>query len=160
MRTAAIGLVIGAAAAWFVQGLRWDNAVQALELAHSNAQVVGAKKTIELFDTFGQNLTDALQDAEYKRGLNEKSQQELGDVLRSLRTDVGRVRGDLADVSRRVESAPAAALAEYATTCTAVYADVVERGERMASRGAEIARKAEGHALDATTAVKAWPTVK
>lgn len=148
---------LGAAAATYVQGLRWDNHVAELKLEQSDLRIKGAHDTIELFSEFGQNFADALQDAEYKRGLNEKSQKELADALRSLRTDVGRVRGDVADVSRRVESASSAARAEYATTCAAVFADVVEAGGELAERGAEIAAKAEGHAVDADTAVKAWP---
>lgn len=150
MRNAAIGALIGFAAAWFVQGLRWDNHVAGLKL-DSNAA------TIALFSEFGQNFTDALQSAAHQRGLNEKSQQELADTLRSLRADVNRVRGDVADMPGRVQNASAAALAEYATACAAVHADLVESGERLAGSGAEIATKAQGHALDASTAVNAWP---
>lgn len=158
MRTTAIGALIGFAAAWYVQELRWDNDVAAIKLGHATAQVSGANKTLELFESFGQNVTDALQNAEYQRGLNEKSQQELADTLRGLRTDVSGVRGDVADVSRRVESASSSARAEYATACAAVFANVVEAGGELAERGAEIAAKAEGHAVDASTAVKAWPS--
>lgn len=145
--------------AW-INGARWESKYQQLELSQTKRDLKDANGTIKLFEDFGQNFTDALQDAEYKRGLNDKAQQDLADTLRNLRTDVNGVRGDVADVSRRVQGATAAALAEYTTTCTAVFADVVTAGEGMASRGAEIAGKAEGHAVDAKQTVDSWPRVR
>lgn len=148
---------IGFSSAWYIQGLRWKNEVSSLKLVQADGNLKGANETIKLFEGFGQNIKNALQDAQYTRGLNEKAQQDLSELLRSLRTDVSRVRGDVADVSRRVQNASAATNAEYAATCAAVFADVVERGEAMAERGSEISAKAEGHAVDAKQAVDSWP---
>lgn len=71
---------------------------------------------------------------------------ELQNTLRSLRTDVISVRTDLA---KRITTASRETLAEYASTCNAVFSAMAEGGTRMAQSGAELARKADGHAADA-----------
>lgn len=71
---------------------------------------------------------------------------ELQNTLRSLRTDVISVRTDLA---KRITTASRETLAEYASTCNAVFAAMAEGGERLSIAGAELARKADGHAADA-----------
>lgn len=46
---------------------------------------------------------------------------------------------------------------QYANTCTAVFQELADRGERMAERGAELARAADGHAADAGLMRQSWP---
>lgn len=50
-----------------------------------------------------------------------------------------------------------ASVPKYASTCTAVFERMAERGERLADRGAEIAAAADGHAADAVMMQQAWP---
>lgn len=157
MAAAVAAAGIAASGAWWVQGQRYGLQVEQLKHQQTGAQLAGARQAVADMAGFQKGLTDALDTFRATQQRNAQAQQDLGRLLLDLRGTTAGLRGDFAGLPDRIASAAQPALAEYASTCTAVFERMAERGERLAQRGAAIAAAADGHAADAVMVRQAWP---
>lgn len=144
-------------AGWLTNGWRLSGQIEAIK--HSQTQVQLNNVTAvanDLAVTHGR-FVDALQQFQTTQQANQLAQQDLGRVLLDLRGVTSGLRGDFADLPRRIERASQATLGQYASTCTAVFEAMAAGGGRLAEAGAGIAAKAEGHAADVGLMQDAWP---
>ena len=154
---AAIAAVVGFGAAWWSQGNRYGLEIEKLKHQATSNQLAGANQAVQDMASFQKGLNDALANFQATGQRNAAAQQDLDRSLRGLRTTAAGLRGDFAGLPARIERAAQPALAEYAAACTAVFEDLAAAGGRLAERGGDIARKAEGHAADAGLTRQAWP---
>lgn len=155
-------LLLGAAGAAYStwQVLDWRYGLQIEQLKHQATQrdLATTTQAVQDMAAFQKGLDDALHAFHTTQQRNAAAQQDLGRLLLDLRGTTAGLRSDFAGLPGRIASAAQPALAEYASTCTAVFQELADRGERMAQRGAEIARSADGHAADAAALMQAaWP---
>ena len=148
---------VAAGSAWWVQAQRYGLQIEQLKHQQTGAQLAGARQAVADMAGFQKGLSDALNTFRATQQRNAQAQQDLGRLLLDLRGTTAGLRGDFAGLPDRIASAAQPALAEYASTCTAVFQELADRGERMAQRGADIARSADGHAADAALMHAAWP---
>ena len=154
---AGAALAIGAGGAWWIQGQRYGLQIEQLQHQQTSAALASTQKAVADMAGFQKGLTDALANFQATGQRNAAAQQDLDRSLRELRTATAGMRGDFAGLPERIAGAAQPALAQYATTCTALLEGLAERGERMAERGADLARAADGHAADAALMLNAWP---
>ena len=135
--------VIAALAAWFFQDNRYTAELAELRLEHANA-VIKATSTLR-----------AEQHAittKYQGALNAATEREtisrrhLGVAAR----ESDGLREQLSGTARRIAAAPPAAVAEYATTVSGLFADCSRSYQ-------ELAGQADGHADDVRKHRDAWP---
>ncbi|QPR34461.1 hypothetical protein I6G96_26665 [Delftia acidovorans] len=158
--TAAIAaLAIGAGGAWWTQGQRYGLQLEQLRHQQISAELDSTQQAVRDMAGFQKGMTDALATFQGTGQRNAAAQQDLDRSLRELRTATAGMRGDFAGLPERIAGAAQPALAQYASTCTAVLQELADRGGRMAERGADIARAADGHAADAALMRDAWPKV-
>lgn len=155
--SAAVAAAIGFGAAWAYQGNRYDLTVEKLKHQATSNQLAGVNQAVQDMAGFQKGLNDALANFQATSRSNAAAQQDLDRTLRDLRTTTAGLRGDFAGLPARIERAAQPALAEYAAACTAVFEDMAAGGGRLAERGGDLARKAEGHAADAGLMQQAWP---
>ena len=142
---------------WVAQGWRLSGQIEALKHGQTQTQLNNVKAVAnDLADTHGR-FVDALQQFQSTQQANQLAQQDLGRVLLDLRGVTSGLRGDFADLPRRIERASQATLSQYATTCTAVFEAMAAGGGRLAEAGAGVAAKADGHAADVRLMQDAWP---
>ncbi|MPT00582.1 MAG: hypothetical protein E2581_19095 [Pseudomonas sp.] len=160
IQMAAVGaaLAIGATASWWMQDQRYGLQLERLRHQQTTTELAGSREAVRSMAGFQKGLSDALATFQTTNQRNAAAQQDLERSLRDLRSTTTSMRGDFAGLPKRIEGATQPALAQYSSTCTALLADLAERGGRMAERGADIARKADGHAADAAMMRRAWPT--
>lgn len=150
-------LVLAFAAGWVVNGWRADSRVAQLEQAQASAELQQTQQAVADMAGFQKGFNDALANFQRTQQSNAQAQQDLGRLLLDLRSTTAGLRGDFASLPARIERANRGTLAEYASTCTAVFEAMAAGGQRLAERGADIAAKAEGHAADARLMLEAWP---
>ena len=150
-------LVLAFAAGWAVNDWRADAHIAKLELAQTSQELQQTRQAVQDLHSTQQGFRDALSNFQQTQRTNAQSQQDLGKLLLDLRSTTAGLRGDFADLPARIEHANRGALAEYASTCTAVFETMAAGGQRLAERGGDIAAKAEGHAADAGLIREAWP---
>lgn len=155
--SSAVAAAIGFGAAWAYQDNHYDLTIEKLKHEATSNQLAGANKAVQDMAGFQKGLNDALANFQATGQRNAAAQQDLDRSLRDLRTTAAGLRGDFAGLPARIERAAQPALAEYAAACTAVFEDMAAAGGRLAERGGDIARKAEGHAADAGLMYQAWP---
>ncbi|WP_343739620.1 hypothetical protein [Delftia tsuruhatensis] len=138
--------------AWSYQGARLG-----ADLAEARAAAVGEKLAVStaqraadarvrrVEQSINTNYQEALNAARTREALLRRDLDQLRAVSDSL-------RDQSADAARRLASAPAAAVLEYATAVNAVYDDCRAAYEDMAA-------KASGHAADVQTLGAAWPVI-
>ena len=148
---------VAAGSAWWVQAQRYGLQIEQLKHQQTGSQLAGARQAVADMAGFQKGLTDALDTFRTTQQRNAQAQQDLGRLLLDLRGTTAGLRGDFAGLPDRIASAAKPALSEYASTCTAVFERMAERGERLADRGAAIAAAADGHAADAAMMRQAWP---
>ena len=148
---------VAAGCAWWVQAQRYGMQIEQLKHQQTGAQLADARQAVADMAGLQKGLSDALDTLHATQQRNQQAQQDLGRLLLDLRGTTAGLRGDFSGLPDRIASAAKPALAEYASTCTAVFQELADRGERMAQRGAEIARSADGHAADAALMQAAWP---
>lgn len=149
LAVAGTALVIGACGAWWTQGQRYSLQLEQLRHQQSTGQLADARQAVQSMAEFQKRMTDALANFQTTNQRNSAAQQDLERSLRDLRSTTAGMRSDVAGLPERLEGVNRPALAQYASTCTALLAELAERGGRMAERGAGIARAADGHAADA-----------
>ena len=154
---AGAALAIGASGAWWTASQHYGLEIEALKHAVTRKDLTTANQVVKDVAGFQKGLNDALSGFQDTTQRNAKAQQDLGRILLDLRSTAGGLRSDFAGLPDRIASATQPALAEYATACTAVFQELANRGGRLAESGAEIARKADGHAADAALMQGAWP---
>lgn len=145
---AAVLLATAFAAGWAVNGWRADARIAKLELAQSSKELQTTQQAVAAMASFQKGFNDALSDFQHTQQENVLAQQDLGRLLLDLRSTTAGLRGDFAGLPSRLEHASRDALAEYASTCSAVFEAMAAGGQRLAEAGGELARKAEGHAAD------------
>lgn len=149
---------VAAGSAWWVQAQRYGLQIEQLKHQQTGSQLAGARQAVADMAGFQKGLTDALDTFRATQQRNAQAQQDLGRLLLDLRGTTAGLRSDFAGLPDRIATAAQPALAEYASTCTAVFERMAERGERLADRGAAIAAAADGHAADAAMMRQAWPS--
>ncbi|AOV05876.1 hypothetical protein GY14_02690 [Delftia tsuruhatensis] len=159
LAAAGAALAIGASGAWWAQGQRYGLQIEQLQHQQTSAELKTTRQAVTDMAGFQKGLTDALANFQATGQRNQAAQQDLDRSLRELRTATAGMRGDFAGLPERIAGATQASAAQYATTCTALLERLADRGERMAERGSEITRKADGHAADAALMRDAWPKV-
>lgn len=157
LAAAGAALAVGVAATAWVQAQHYGLQIEKLEHTATAKDLRGANQTVEDMAGFQKGLNDALTNFQATQQRNAESQKAMGQLLVDLRGTTSGLRSDLAGLPTRIAAASQPALAEYATTCTAVLNELADRGERMAQRGGDIAAKAEGHAADVRLMQEAWP---
>lgn len=154
-------LLVGAAGAAYStwQVLDWRHGLQIEQLKHQATQrdLADTTQAVQDMAGFQKGLNDALDTFRTTQRRNAAAQQDLGRLLLDLRGTTAGLRSDFAGLPARIATAAQPALADYASTCTAVFQELADRGERMAQRGAEVSRAADGHAADAALMHAAWP---
>ena len=155
----AIGLllVLSFAAGWSVNGWRADVRIAQLKLSQTSQELHQTQQAAQNFIKTQQGFANALSNFQQIQQANSQSQADLGKLLLDLRSTTAGLRGDFAGLPARIERASHSSLAEYASTCTAVFEAMAAGGQRLAERGADIAAKAEGHAADARLISESWP---
>lgn len=148
---------IASSGAWYVQGTRYGLQIEQLKHQATQRDLATTTRAVQDMAAFQEGLNNALADFQTTQQRNAAAQQDLGRLLLDLRGTTAGLRSDFAGLPARIASAAQPALAEYASTCTAVFQELADRGERMAQRGADIARSADGHAADAALMHAAWP---
>ena len=157
---AAIIAALAFSSGWVVKGWQAGKTIAELKLAASSEDLQAAQKVLGDMAGFQKGFTDALSNFQAGNSANAKAQQELGTLILDVRGTAAGLRGDFAKLPQRITDAARPALAEYATTCTAVFEAMAAAGGRLAEGGAGIARQAEGHAADARLMQEAWPRTK
>lgn len=157
LAAAGAALAIGASGAWWTQGQRYGLQIEQLQHQQTTADLADTRQAITDMAGFQKGMTDALETFQATGQRNQAAQQDLDRSLRDLRTATAGMRGDFAGLPERIAGAAQPALAQYASTCTTVLQNLADRGERMAGRGSEITRAADGHAADAALMRDAWP---
>lgn len=158
-KPAAAALVLAAsfAAGWTSQGWRMNLKLEQQAHQQTSTELAGAHQAVTDMAGFQKGFNDALTTFQQTQQGNAQAQQDLGRLLLNLRSTTAGLRGDFAGLPERISRAAQPALAEYASTCTAVFEAMAAGGRRMAERGGELARQADGHAADAGLMQEAWP---
>ena len=112
-------------------------------LAVSTAQRAADARVRRAEQSINTNYQEALNAARTREALLRRDLDQLRVVSDSLREQS-------ADAARRLASAPAATVLEYATAVNAVYDD-------CRAAYADMAAKADGHAADAALMGDSWP---
>lgn len=159
LAAAGAALAIGSGGAWWAQGQRYGLQIEQLQHQQTSAELKTTRQAVTDMAGFQKGLTDALATFRATGQRNAAAQQDLDRSLRDWRSTVAGMRGDFAGLPERIAGATQASAALYASTCTTVLQELADRGGRMAERGADIARAADGHAADAALMRDAWPKV-
>lgn len=154
---AAIAGVLAFGAGWQVQGMRYGLQIEQLRHQATQRDLAATTQAVQDMAGFQKGLNDALDTFRTTQRRNAAAQQDLGRLLLDLRGTTAGLRSDFAGLPDRIATAAQPALADYASTCTAVFQELADRGERMAQRGAEVSRAADGHAADDAVTRAAWP---
>ena len=147
MKTQAIAAAIGAAlifgAGWAINGWRLGQDIAQIQLAHT--QELAARDT-------GTFLVAQAINTNYQGALNASIQEQarLAGAAAVAARNVGRLREQLQQADKRIATAPAAAVRDYAATANQLLG-------QCSQRYTELAARADGHALDARTCRAAWP---
>ena len=134
---------VAALAAWFFQDNRYAAELAELRLEHADA-VTKATSTLraeqQAIATKYQGAINAATERETisRRHLDAAARESAG------------LREQLSGAARRIAAAPPAAVAEYATTVSGLFADCSRDYQ-------ELAGTATGHANDVRTLSEAWP---
>lgn len=155
--SAGLLLVLAFAAGWLVNGWRADARIAKLELGQSSQELQQTRQAAQDLIKTQQGISDALSKFQQTQQTNAQSQADLGKLLLDLRSTTAGLRGDFSGLPSRIERASRATLAEYASTCSAVFEAMAAGGQRLAEAGAGVSSKAEGHAADARLISEALP---
>ena len=147
MKTQAIAAAVGAAfifsAGWAANGWRLGQDIAQTKLAHTQelaARDAGAFAVAQAITT------------NYQGALNEAIQEQtrLAGAAAVATRNAGRLRDQLSEADKRIATASAAAVRDYAATANKLL-------RQCSDRYAELAARADGHALDARICRAAWP---
>jgi hypothetical protein len=131
-------------AGFMVQGWRMDSAISDINAQHSKALATATQQVLDQSTALQRKKDAALQQAQIKV-------QQNAAAASAAESELNRLRDYNASNSATVNSSTCSSVRDYATTVTAVFSECSIALEDMA-------RKADGHALDARTLTESWPT--
>lgn len=141
------GLAAAAFSAGFmVNGWRLNAKISEIEAANSQAVAEATAKAMDESTRMQRKKDDALKQAQQAALVNARS----ADAARAERDGL---RDQLDTAASNLPSATCAAARDYGATATAVLAECGAALE-------DLARKADGHALDARTLIQSWPVTE
>lgn len=140
---AAVGTALIFGAGWATNGWRLGQDIAQTKLAHTqelSARDAGAFAVAQAITT------------NYQGALNASIQEQarLAGTAAVATRNAGRLRDQLSEADKRIATASAAAVREYAATANKLL-------RQCSQRYTELAAKADGHALDARSCRAAWP---
>ena len=147
MKTQAIAAAVGTAlvfgAGWAANGWRLGQDIAQIQLTHTQelaARDAGTFAAAQAIDT------------NYQGALNASIQEQtrLAGAAAVATRNAGRLREQLTEADKRIATASASAVRDYAATANQLLG-------QCSQRYTELAAKADGHALDAKTCRAAWP---
>lgn len=139
-----IGITIAAfVSGFYLQGLRSDAEISAIKAQHANAMIVATQKAAEDTNILQRKKDAALQQAQVKA-------QQNAVAASAAQSELNWVRDYNTRSSASIGSSTSTSVRDYATTATTVFGECAIALETMA-------RKADGHALDARTLMQSWP---
>ena len=140
-----IGLTTAAFVAGFmVQGWRMDSTISDIHAQHSKALATATQQVLDQSTELQRKKDAALQKAQVKA-------QQNAAAASAAQSELNWVRDYNARNSASISSSTCTSVRDYATTATTVFGECTVALEEMA-------RKAQGHALDARTLIESWPT--
>ena len=142
MAVAAVAFVCGL----YLQGLRMDAKISSIEALHANALTVATQKAADDSNELQRKKDEALKQAQGIAAKNAAAANAANSQLEWVRDYNSRN-------SAAIPESTCSSVRNYAATATAVF------GECSAAL-TDMARKAEGHALDSRTLREAWPILK
>lgn len=142
-----IGLTAAAfALGFYLQGLRSDAEISAIQAQHAKAMIVATQKAAEDTNDLQRKKDEALKQAQISAAKNAAANAALNSQLEWVRDYNTRN-------SAAINSSTCTSVRDYAATATAVFSECT-------SALTEMAGKAQGHALDARTLRESWPILK
>ena len=134
---------LGAAGGWTANGWRLGQDIAQIQLTHT--QELAARDA----GTFA--VAQAI-DTNYQGALNASIQEQarLAGAAAVATRNAGRLRDQLGEADKRIATASAAAVREYAATANKLLG-------QCSDRYTELAARADGHALGARVCRAAWP---
>jgi hypothetical protein len=135
--------VVAGVAGWTMNGWRLNAQIDRLVSEHSQALARANADALLKYTAMERQKQEALNEA------NRISQRNAA-AAATARADADRLRNDLTTTTSRVPTATVASLRNYTTTISSVFAECVREIE-------DLAKTADGHALDSRTLMGAWP---
>lgn len=141
------GVAVAAFSAGFmVNGWRLNAQISEIEAANSKAVAEATAKAMDESTRMQRKKDDALKQAQQAALANARS----ADAARAERDGL---RDQLDTAASNLPGATCAAARDYGAAATAVLGECGAALE-------DLARKADGHALDARTLIQSWPTTE
>ena len=141
-----IGLTTVAFIAGFVvQGWRMDSVISDIHMQHSKALATATQQVLDQSTELQRKKDAALQQAQIK------SQQNAA-AASAAQSELNWVRDYNSRNSASISGSTCSSVRDYAATATTVFTECTIALEGMA-------RKADGHALDARTLIQSWPSL-
>jgi len=134
---------LGATGGWVTNGWRLGQDIAQIKLAHTQDQAARDAGTFAVAQAITTNYQGALNEA-------IQEQTRLAGAAAVATRNAGRLRDQLSEADKRIATASAAAVREYASTANQLLG-------QCSQRYTELAAKADGHALDARNCRAAWP---
>lgn len=135
---------IAFAAGFVVQGWRMDSVISDIHMQHSKALATATQQVLAQSTELQRKKDAALQQAQVKA-------QQNAAAASAAQSELNWVRDYNTRNSASISGSTCSSVRDYATTATAVFTECSIALETMA-------RKADGHALDARTLIQSWPT--
>ena len=147
MKTQTIAAAVGAAlifsAGWAVNGWRLGQDIAQIQLTHTQELAARDAGTFAVAQAIDTNYQEALN-----ASIQEKAR--LAGAAAVATRNAVRLRDQLSEADKRIATASAAAVREYAATANKLLG-------HCSQRYTELAARADGHALDARVCRAAWP---
>lgn len=131
-------------AGFLVQGWRMDSVISDIHMKHSQELATATQQILDQSTELQRKKDAALQQAQTKAKQNAAA-------AAAAQSELDWVRDYNQRNSAAINSSTSTSVRDYAATTTAVFGECTVALEEMA-------RKADGHALDARTLKEAWPT--
>ena len=141
--THAIAALTAAGAVWVFQDARWAADVADIRLSQTNEQSAAVTRARAEERAINKTYQEALNAARTREALLRRDADRA-------RTESDSLREQLSYAARLIADAPPAAVAEYATTVSGLFADCSRDYQ-------ELAGTASGHAADVRKHRGAWP---
>ena len=147
MKPQTIAAAVGAAfifgADWAANGWRLGQDIAQTKLAHTQELAARDAGTFAVAQAITTNYQGALN-------ASIQEQARLAGAAAVATRNAGRLRDQLSEADKRIATASAAAVRDYATTANKLLG-------QCSQRYTELAARADGDALDARTCSAAWP---
>ncbi|MBP9941739.1 MAG: hypothetical protein KBF33_10170 [Comamonas sp.] len=147
MKTQAIAAAVGAAlifgAGWAANGWRLGQDIAQTKLAHTQELAARDAGTFAVAQAITTNYQGALN-------ASIQEQARLAGAASVATRNAGRLRDQLSEADKRIATASATAVRDYAATASKLLG-------QCSDRYTELAARADGHALDTRVCRAAWP---